>query len=80
MEEREKVATKPANPENDTCRICEYILTLSMELENRSILIAGFAGSRWRHRRINTLQTQTSEPVHMLELFKEPQTCNIHLN
>ena len=34
-----------------------FFLTLkkkqvSMELENRPILIAGFAGSRWRHRRL----------------------------
>ena len=36
--------------------VAEYaniFLTLNMELENRSIVIAGFAGSRWRHRRIS---------------------------
>ena len=36
--------------------VAEYaniFLTLNMELENRSIVIASFAGSRWRHRRIN---------------------------
>ena len=36
--------------------VIEYaniFLTLSMELENRSIVIAGFAGSRWRQRAIN---------------------------
>ena len=36
--------------------VAEYaniFLTLNMELENRSIVIASFASSRWRHRRIN---------------------------
>ena len=33
--------------------VAEYaniFLTLNMELENHSIVIASFAGSRWRHR------------------------------
>ena len=37
---------QPANPANDSCRICKYFLTLSMELEIASILIVGFVGSR----------------------------------
>ena len=39
MEKGENAATKPADPENDSCRICKYFLTSSMELENRSIPI-----------------------------------------
>ena len=52
-----------------------------MELENRFILIAGFAGSCWRHRRINiyrnpklgqvSLFTSGLSGAIMLELFKE---------
>ena len=58
-----------------------------MELENRSILyIAGFAGSRRRHRRrqvsLFTRTQNASRPLDaiVLELFEEPQTCDIHLN
>ena len=63
--------------------VAEYanIFYSSMELENRSILIAGFAGSRWRHRRISisrnpklgqvSLFTSGLSDAIMLELFNE---------
>ena len=62
-------------------KYANIFLTLNMELENRFILIAGFAGSCWRHRRINIYRNPTLGQVSlltsglsgaiMLELFKE---------
>ena len=59
----------------------DIFLTLNMELENRFILIAGFAGSCWRHCHINLyrdpklgqvgLFTSGLSDAMMLELFKE---------
>ena len=56
-------------------------LTLNIELENRFILIAGFAGSCWRHYHINiyldpklgqvSLFASGLSDAIMLELFKE---------
>ena len=43
-----KAATKPADQANDSCRICKYFFDVEygIGMENRSIFIACFAGSR----------------------------------
>ena len=64
MEKGEKPWPNPLIQQMIVAEYANIFLTLGMELENRSIVIAGFAGSRWRHHRINTPQTRTSEPVH----------------